>query len=459
MHLHRFLLSIAMWFFALLAFAPVVLSSTGSLDFKFDWTLGVDGALHFSSGTRFYALNSDGSTKWTYDATFPIVTHKEGLNGTIHIIAQSVSKTDRMHYALDGIDGSIRWQQASHDTGSCYANALELLISDSTVYSVCKPNRIEAIDVDGTWKWTELVPNATQVDVGPDGGLLVQTRETYPYPYAVKRTYLSALQPENGAVKWTQTTDELFYQSDGLAFSGGNIFVAPLSRTGKTASVLLLNGDDGSILRNVSYSTIPKMGVQHPTPLDVRPISGCNMGEVYVTNLKDENGNCSIQAFDYKGYPLRTLPCFDSKFQHSTLQNGMVEEDIFVTQHRDGFSDSTFINAYSGTTGQMLWREIIDGFFTLQDIGADGTVLATDGDQVVANKVVAIRNGHMVWQAPAPHFLAVLMAKDGTTYLLLDSEDTYPFEKAREVVALDTNGTQKWSYQITDPNVSAFAVV
>lgn len=202
-----------------------------------------------------------------------------------------------------------------------------------------------------------------------------------------------------------------------------------------------------------------------PTVTDVTPISGCN-GEVYVPNLKSEDGICSIRAFDFNGNTLRTLPCSTSSFchfQHLTRQNeNDTEEDIFLTRGCDGTDN--FV-AYSGTTGQLLWNASIAGHFseTEFDFGPDGTIFASDS----ASEVVAIRDGYEAWRISMHGYEAALMAKDGTTYLMQSNGmfRSQP-EVWGEVVAVDTDGVQKWRYQIMDPTVgsastalSALAVV
>lgn len=431
---------------ALIAVLPIIGAFTRRYS-PSDWTFGVDGALHLSLGTSFYAMNIDGSIKWTFDdAIFPIVAHKEGSSGSIYIVAQSSSGTDRIYYALDGMDGSLQWQRTSQVKESCDWYVMQLLVSDSTVYFVCENERIEAIDASGVWKWTEWFPNATQVDVGPDGGLLMLTEEKE-HDDVLYHHSISALQPGNGAVKWTRTTATAGFL-DGWAISKGDIFLAPVR--GDKIDLLHLNGEDGSILWNVSYTKMRNM-----PPFHLSPISGCN-GEVYAKGLEDDDGVCHLRAFDFDGNALHDLPCLSF---YSTRQNeDGTEEDIFLGPTGPG----NFI-AYSGTTGNFLWNaSIAGGGYFPQDFGPDGTV---DGTVFVEESlhhkdVVAIRDGYEVWRTTP--FMGALMAKDGTTYL---QREDY-LERVLNIEATDQNGNLKWSQQIKDPTVgpasdaqSSFAVV
>lgn len=443
-----------MWFLALCALAPVVVSSA-------DWTLGVEDALHLSVGTVFQAVNADGLLKWTFDAGLPIVTHQEGLNGTIHVFAQSTMETKGIHYMLDGNDGSIQWEYASHAAGLCLQGEVRLLKSDINVYLVCNSDsdsgkvqtQIQAIDVvAGTWKWSEFGPGAENlVSVGPDGGVLAQSQTYQP---GVVSDCLSSFHPENGTTKWTAKM-ELLEPSGGWVLSEGDIFVASAA-LGDKAHLVQLNGEDGSTRWNASHDFMMKQA--RPK---VAPISGCN-GEVFVPNLKDEDGNCSIHAFDFNGNTLRTLPCSHSfNHQHSTRQNeDGSEEDIFVSYNIDEGAQRTTIIAYSGTTGYLLWNASIAGDYatlgTKFYFGLDGTVVVANQEEVVA-----IRNGKEAWRVPLEHVGGALIAKDGTTYLMcIDS-----IHEEVEVVAVDTRGG-KWWYHFPDLTVgsaanfkSSFAVV
>lgn len=442
---------------ACFALAPVVVCLDNNP--PFDWTFGADGALHLSLGSVFHALNTDGSPKWTFNTASRIAAHKEGSNGTIHIITQS-SKTNRMLYALDGTDGSLRWQETSQDRGPCYVEEIRLLVSHSTVYTTCRgpadplrSKRIEATGVDGASRWMEVVANLTQMDVSPDGGVLVQTdaeyrdHRPYPPPGHLHDSSLFALHPDSGDLKWTLHMDGLAGEAQ-WALSANDVFIAPIPDKAPLAVNLIhLHGDNGNVFWNSSYN-VPNPEIRYGSRVipSVKPIFGCN-GEVYVTNLKDEDGICRTYALDFTGSTLRKLPCFEDDFQHSTLQNeDGTEEDIFVTRAHDFAAHQTNVVTYSGTTGRLLWNASIAGEFNLNKIGPDGTVLILE--QPHNQEVVAIRNGYEVWRTNngAPFFEAALMAKDGTTYLLRP----IPFDSWGEVVALDANGTQKWSYHLSD---------
>lgn len=301
----------------------------------------------------------------------------------------------------------------------------------------------------------------SEINVSPDGGVLVQTEAKYSDPHSsgfLHNSSLFLLHPENGSLTWTLDMEGLIGETQ-WALSAGDIFVAPIPHGATTLSVNLLHlhGDNGNLLWNASYN-LPDLGMQYGSRVipSVKPIPGCN-GEVYVTSLKDEDGICRTHAVDFNGSTLRTLPCFEDEFQHSTLQkDDGTEEDIFVTYAYDLAAHRTNVVTYSGTTGHLLWNTSIVGDYHLDKIGPDGTVLLLDPH--VHQDTVAIRNGYEAWRKPSI-IAAPLMAKDGTTYLLRQN----PFNAGGKVVALDANGTQKWSCHLSGSSVqnalSSIAVV
>lgn len=454
-----------MWFSAFTFLLPVV--GAHMAHSPTDWTFGVDGALHVSFGTVFHALNTDGSIKWTFNAISPISIHKEGLNGTIHIIAQPDSQHNWTHYALDGMDGSIQWQLASQIARPCEFDEGQLLISDRMVYFVCS-GRIEAIDIVGAWKWSEWFRSTLYpmpVDVGPDGGLLVVSEPED------DQHVVSALQPENGKVKWTVKKDK----EHRWTLSKGNVFVTRFQEKEQPATtsqmleatLFQLSAEDGGILWNASYNTSTSS-----VALSIAS-SGCN-GDVYVQAGQDGDSDCHIPhpirllGFDSNGKRFRDVQCLDTRLHHSIWQKeDGTEEDIFVvtSEGEGGKSQKTAVTTvaeFSGTTGHFLWNASIPCCFSADGFGADGTVLGTrtrlGGAGVSDMYTVAFNHGHEIWRTPASS--AVLMAKDSTTYFQRYDYDHHisglrPLPNSPLIVdAVDMGGQQKWTHNI-DPALDA----
>lgn len=444
-------------FLTLLAGFPIVGALTSQrLVLGVETTLGINDTLHLSTGAIFQALNGDGLVKWSFDPNSQIVNYKEGLDGTIHIIAQSTLDTNSTHYAIDGMDGSIQWQRASLDMRECQNSPMldlrhMLLISDSNSYLLCLENvpmvssgiRIAAVDAAGAWKWTEYIPNAIDADLGPYGGLLVRT-EPLPWSTEVPQHKLSVLEPENGAMKWTVTIHP-HTDFEGWALSEDSVFVAsyradqfwnPLAGE---MDLLRLNGEDGSILWNVSLGEFSGNGSWPRIPF-----TGSN-GEVYVYSPVWEGQSYAydLLAFDVHGNNLSALPCPATLFTHSTRQRADgTEEDIFATRTHTMANLTNFI-ANNGS--HWLWNASIAGYLDIKSIGHFGTVFATDS---LRKGGIAIRDGHEAWRAQ--FFSKALMAKDGTTYLLVHDVLNNP-----SIVAMDMTGSQMWDYPIPHQSVES----
>jgi hypothetical protein len=400
-------------------------------------TFGIDGAVHFHYFAVFTALNTDGSVKWTFDPNAPYMhDHAEGSDGTVYVVA-SGHDANIVLYALDGSDGSKKWQHTSSIIYKDIFTWKELAIRGSTVYLVCM-SQVEAVSTlnQGESMWlTDFIHEDYFIGqssaVGPDGIVLAAGMHSF-----------NALRPENGTVKWTLEMERA--DAAQRVFSNDSVFVATFGKVITTQMDLLrLSGEDGRILWNISLNVAAEF---HLTKHRPTLFMGCN-GEVYVQGL-EEDGVCNLRAFDSDGNTLRTLPCSD--FQHSKRQNDDgTEEDIFVTH------SGHFVIAYSGTSGQLLWNasvsEDVDGDQIFDNFGADGTVFVYHNDTAIA-----IHNGTEVWKSAQGAVKGdstqstVLMAKDGTAYLLFSKDPESP-PSPWGIVAVDTNGTQKWSYFCPSP--------
>jgi outer membrane protein assembly factor BamB len=140
--------------------------------------LGTDGSIYFSSRDHHvYALNPDGSLKWSVNIGGWGSSTTLGADGTIYVGTYS-----RKLYAI-APDGSIKW---SFDTvGSVYATPV--LGVDGTIYvGSYKPSTFGtdpayfyAIYPNGTLKWSKPVPADIRyaAAISKDGSIYVGTNE------------------------------------------------------------------------------------------------------------------------------------------------------------------------------------------------------------------------------------------------------------------------------------------
>lgn len=141
--------------------------------------IGADGTIYVGSGDgKVYAVNPDGSLKWSTVTVSGIFSNPSiGSDGTVY--AASFQGTLN---ALDGLTGAKKW---AFTTGSLIYGS-PALAADGTIYIGCDntssnintpTNKLFAINPDGTQKWT--FSNGFGIDsacaVGSDGTIYVGT--------------------------------------------------------------------------------------------------------------------------------------------------------------------------------------------------------------------------------------------------------------------------------------------
>lgn len=176
---------------------------------------GSDGTIYIGSGDGIlYALNSDGTLKWTYttgNTIYGSVTI--GSDGTIY-----VGSYDKNLYAISS-DGTVLWE---YDIEGGVMVASPVVGADGTIYIGSKDCTLYAINSDGTLKWSTTLydsdPNAWiggSVALASDGTIYVATMHT-----------LCALWSD-GTVKWSYYIGNHQYSTpsvgdDGTIYLGAN---------------------------------------------------------------------------------------------------------------------------------------------------------------------------------------------------------------------------------------------
>lgn len=412
-------------------------------------TLGGNGDLHgfFFNRTRYipgskdechnavYGLDSVGSLKWRFEPTDWCLSsckhcYQYGENGNIYVMGIGIGPDDNILCALDGEDGSIKWQKQLESVAPPF---LANIVRD-TVY-VCHGARIDALDENGSLKWTSVVRGESCGDfrVGPDGSVVNYGEHT-----------LTMHSPEAGTVKWS--LEGLKVDFWHLIEEG--VIVSQVSSSNDQVSLSYLRGADGSTAWNISLPVsqdwLPVSQDWSPVRRSLLPVVGSN-GEVYVNGLdRDGDGVCTLQVFDMNGSMLRSMPCLPaSELQHTALlKDDGTQEDLFVYSV---FSQGTNVLAYNGI-GELLWNASLpDGLYRDFRFGQDGMVFALEshfyqGAVVKAPKVIAIRNGLEVWREATPGVVRAVLTNDGITYL----------ERGSSVLAVDEKGSQVWSYDASE---------
>jgi hypothetical protein len=209
------------------------LNNSGGLKWKFNvggngLAIGSDGTIYIGS-YFFYALNPDGTLKWTYQGDIPygFGAPAIGPDGTIY------TETNRFFYALNQ-DGTLKWKYQIDGL-----MPYPVVASDGTIYFQSMPGSsvvdayLYAFNPDGTLKWKYRTGNcgASKIapSIGQDGTIYVGGVELNESLYPIY--YLYAINPD-GTLKWKYAVDgELrvpaAISSDGTIYAQAWIYGRP----------------------------------------------------------------------------------------------------------------------------------------------------------------------------------------------------------------------------------------
>jgi outer membrane protein assembly factor BamB len=145
-------------------------SSDGSVQWTFDVPSAVyvspkiaaDGTIYFADETTFFAVNPDGTEKWSFntDECWPWYgSLAVGDDGTVYLLV------DYALYALNP-DGTVNWSYATDDIAGSTA-----IGADGTIYITVWSNVLCAVNPDGTEKWSVDSAEFHYVVVAADGTL------------------------------------------------------------------------------------------------------------------------------------------------------------------------------------------------------------------------------------------------------------------------------------------------
>ncbi|MDO7976742.1 outer membrane protein assembly factor BamB family protein [Oceanotoga teriensis] len=165
--------------------------------------IGSDGTIYVGSDDNLYAINPDGTKKWTFETSVsssPAI----GSDGTIY-----VRSWDQKLYAINP-DGTLKW---SFDTGDWVSSSPLAIGSDGTIY-VGSNDNLYAINPDGTKKWSFDTGDyvSSSPAIGSDGTIYVGSDDN-----------LYAINPD-GTLKWSFETGNYVSSSPAIG-SDGTIYV------------------------------------------------------------------------------------------------------------------------------------------------------------------------------------------------------------------------------------------
>jgi len=137
-------------------------------------TVGVDGTLYVgSSDGRLTALNTDGSTRWTFQADGQVGTPTIGPDGTLYVGTWRGDTGNNMRGSLYAIrpNGTQKWRFPAGD----WVDSSPVLGPDGAIY-VSSGGTLYAIASSGKQKWSSHVGGeTTSATIGTDGTVYFAT--------------------------------------------------------------------------------------------------------------------------------------------------------------------------------------------------------------------------------------------------------------------------------------------
>ena len=307
--------------------------------------LGADGTIYIGSDNNLYALNPDGSFKWTY-STGPVKSSPVlAADGTVY-----VGSTNNTLYALN-TGGGMEW---SYDTGDPVQSS-PVVGADGTVYvaagrTVYALYPVWGVGVELKWEYKTGATIHSSPVVGADGSVYVGADRN-----------LYALNPVDGSLKWSrQLTDDLSFLKGSPALGAdGTIYMPAPER------LYALEPADGAVKWTyaIHTSTLNKS--------TVAPTVGPD-GTIYVGSIDNKvdaiNPDGSLKWSFATGGSVNTSPALSAT--GNTLYVGSVDGKLYALDTADG--NTRFVSYDAGSP-----------IYSSPAVGADGTVYVGSVDGTV----------------------------------------------------------------------------
>ena len=170
-----------------------------------------------------YSGPQTNSTKWTYDTGSAINSPAIGPDGTIYIVTYYPGYTGTYFYALNP-DGTLKWTYNPNNP----ITSPPIVGTGGTIYFGCADGKIYALNPNGTLKWTYTVgKSVTSITLGSDGTIY----------FGVKTMLSSLIDNETQALpKWNYSTIDvpspITIGSDGTIYFGDGYYLNALNTDG-----------------------------------------------------------------------------------------------------------------------------------------------------------------------------------------------------------------------------------
>ncbi len=230
--------------------------------------IGSDGVIYFGSlDKNFYALNPDGTLKWSKNLQGDITTTAAiAADGTIYVgLKNSTASPNKTFYALNSSDGSEKW---SVNIGS--VQAPPAIADDGTIYVATYNHKFYALNPDGTFKWGsgnnayKWVPGNlnTSPAIASDGTIYFVAFDTS----TIANNKLYAINPDKSQ-KWAYTPNQQLMATPVIG-ADGTIYIG--DENGKVYAIT-----DNSTSYSIKWT-------YRPNSLRVKNISISDSGDIYI---------------------------------------------------------------------------------------------------------------------------------------------------------------------------------
>jgi outer membrane protein assembly factor BamB len=296
-----------------------------------------------------------------------------GQDGTVY-----VGSTDGKFYALDGANGTKKWDFGPSATYSNF-NSTPAIGADGTIYARRNNGYLYALHPDGVLKWSYLVDYDSWVSpaVGPDQTI-----------YVAGTTALYAINSD-GTLKWTNNTGNTIYSSPAIGTNGAIYF-------GGMDGKLYGLAPAGTNLSSSWPVTLPDSIASSPAiGADGTVYVGCDNGRVYAIH-----GATGSQVWErFLGGHVQSSPAVGP------------DGAIYVGTH------SNSVYALDGATGSQLWsRATGHDVRSSPVVAANGLVYCGSDD----SKLYALNaaDGTVEWSynSGGTVFSSPAIGPDGTVY-------------------------------------------
>ncbi len=172
-------------------------------------TVGSDGIIYYTAGSKLYAINPNGIQKWVFTSPTALSASALGQDGTIYMGSLYNCSDGGLFYALNSADGTIKWTSSSVYRGNSPAIA-----RDGAIYVYGCDSNLHALEVNGNLKWTFFLNGGSfnPPTVDADGTI-----------YAGGSGRLTAINPD-GTQKWIAPVQGV---ADGTSIApDGTLYVA-----------------------------------------------------------------------------------------------------------------------------------------------------------------------------------------------------------------------------------------